>query len=130
MHFRKNDMIGNCLNKGSSIAMKKTSPKKLFVRQDARAFLYKKWFNIIPELMIRYCTKYINREDVRNFWKGIATHQSSRPKLFHCITPMYLFSSSLVTWQTAFWSEREEPHTTPQLTIVLTVDTTLLISIT
>ena len=63
MHFRKNDMIGNCLNKGSSIAMKKKNvtrlvslKEKILGRQlEGRKFNYKeKFFYIISTNLLVY----------------------------------------------------------------------------
>ena len=43
MHFRKNDMIGNCLNKGSSIAMKKKCDQTgVLKRKDTRQTIRRK----------------------------------------------------------------------------------------
>ena len=44
MHFRKNDMIGNCLNEGSSIAMKKKKCDQTGVlkRKDTRQTIRRK----------------------------------------------------------------------------------------
>ena len=60
MHFRKNDMIGNCLNKGSSIAMKKKCDQTGVLKRDTRQlegrkFNYKeKFFYIISTNLLVY----------------------------------------------------------------------------